>query len=443
MRAPGDGPLTMAVGVLGAGALGLSCALELARAGESVVVLEKEPVPGGLAAGFPVGDAYLERFYHHLFRTDTTITALIHELGLGDALTWGRPNTSVLHQGERYALDSPAAVLGFRPLPVLDRLRLGAAAGYLKLVRDYRHLPDTTAADWLRRRMGARGYATVWEPQLRGKFGAHAEDIALPWFWARIHCRTPELGYLRGGFHQLYTRLAEAITALGGRVELGREVQGIAREPDGRLCVDTPQGPYHFDRLAVTLPTRLFLRLARGLPDDYRARWERGPLHLGAHCVVLALDRPLMPPVYWLSVTDPGFPFLAVVEHTNFLPAADYGGRHLVYLGNYLPMEHELFTWDDARVLGEFLPHLRKLNPAFGPGWVREHWVWKAPYAQPVVTRGYLRQLPPHETPLPGVYLANMAHVYPQDRGQNYSVRLGARLARRVLASRASTAAEG
>ena len=424
----------MTVGVLGAGILGLSCALRLAQAGESVVVLEKENVPGGLAAGFPVGGAYLERFYHHLFGTDRSIVALIHELGLGPDLYWGQPNTSVLRDGKCYPLNSAAAVLRFTPLPLLDRLRLGAGVAYLKLVRDYRKLPDETAADWIRDRMGERAYDVVWGPQLQGKFGSYYEQVDLPWFWARIHCRTAALGYLRGGFHRLYARLAEEITRLGGRVELGREVRAVEREADGRLCVDTTAGAYHFDRLAVTLPTRLFLRLARGLPESYRARWEKGPLHLGAHCLVLSLDRPLMPPVYWLSVADPGLPFLAAVEHTSFLPASDYGGRHLLYLGNYLPMEHELYQWEDARVLDEFLPHLRKLNPAFEPSWVQEHWVWKAPFAQPVVTRGYLRQLPPHETPLPGVYLANMAHVYPQDRGQNYSFRLGERLAARLQA---------
>jgi protoporphyrinogen oxidase len=423
----------MTVGVLGAGALGLSCALRVAQAGETVVVLEREAVPGGLAAGFPVGDAYLERFYHHLFRTDRTITALIRELGLEERLLWGRPTTSVLHGGRFYPLDSPLAVLRFAPLPPLARVRLGAALAYLKAVRDYRQLPDDTAANWLRRRMGERAYRVVWEPLLRGKFGAHAERITLPWFWARVHCRTPELGYLRGGFHRLYSRLAEAIVAHGGRVELGREVQRIARAPDGRLRVDTSAGAYDFDRLAVTLPTRLFLQLAEGLPAAYRARWEQGPLHLGAHCLILALDRPLLPGIYWLNVNDPGLPFLAVVEHTNFLPASDYGGRHLVYFGNYLPMDHPLFKASDAEVLAEFLPHVRRLNAAFDPGWIRERWVWRAPYAQPVVERGYLRELPPHETPLAGVLLANMAHVYPQDRGQNYSIRLGERLARRVL----------
>jgi protoporphyrinogen oxidase len=425
----------MAIGVLGAGALGLSCALRLAEAGESVVVLEKEAVPGGLAAGFPIDDVYLERFYHHLFRTDRTITALIHELGLGDALLWGRPRTSLLWQGQFHALDSVPAVLRFRPLPPLDRLRMGAALAYLKAVADYRRLPDETAARWLQRRMGSRAYTTVWEPLLRGKFGVHAAGITLPWFWARVHCRTPELGYLRGGFHQLYRRLAEAIVARGGRVELEREVQQIDAPAAGPIRVQTSAGDYTFERLVVTLPTRLFLRLTPGLPAAYRARWEAGPLHLGAHCVILALDRPLLPDVYWLNVNDPGYPFLAVVEHTHFLPPADYGGRHLVYLGNYLPMDHPLFGRDDAQVLAEMLPPLQRLNPAFAPTWVQEYWIWQAPFAQPVVERGYLRRLPPHTTPLPGVFLANMAHVYPQDRGQNYSVRLGERLARRVLSA--------
>ena len=423
----------MTTGVLGAGALGLSCALRLAQAGEAVVVLEREPVPGGLAAGFPVGEAYLERFYHHLFRTDTTAVALIESLGLGPRLWWGTPTTAVLFQERCWPLDSPTAVLRFRPLPWLDRLRLGAGAAYLKLVRDYRRLPRTTAAAWLRQRMGQRVYDLVWEPQLRGKFGDHAEAIALPWFWARVHCRTTSLGYLRGGFHQLYTRLADQITRLGGRVELGREVTAIGRDSDGTVRVDTTAGTYRFDRLAVTFPTRLFLRLARDLPAAYRARWAEGPVHLGAHCVVLALERQLLPDVYWLSVTDPGFPFLAVVEHTNFLPVTDYGGRHLVYLGNYLPMDHPLYRQSDAEVLAAFLPHLRRLNSAFTPEWVREAWVWKAPFAQPVVTCDYLRRLPPHTTPWPNVYLANMAHVYPQDRGQNYSFRLGEKLARLVL----------
>jgi protoporphyrinogen oxidase len=419
------------VGVVGGGALGLTAALRLARAGRQVTLLEREQHLGGLATGFRVGDAYLEKFYHHLFGTDRAMIALIDELGLSGRMLWERPPTSILHRGHVYRLDGPREVLRFSPLPVPDRLRLGAALAYLKALPDPRSLEGTTAAAWLRRWMGPRVYGVVWEPLLRGKFAHRAEEIAMPWFWARIHFRTPRLGYLRGGFQLLYEALGEELRRLGTAIHLGAEVRQICRRDGGGARLEVAdRGMLEFDQLLVTLPTRLFQRLAPELPPEYGAD---PPEHFGAHCVVLALDRPLQQ-AYWLNVNDPGYPFLALVEHTNFLPAADYGGRHLVYLGNYLPMDHPLFAQADAQVLAGFLPALARINPAFDPSWVRESWVFKAPFAQPVVTVGYPRRLPPHQTPLEGVYLANMAHVYPQDRGQNYSVLLGEKLAMRLLA---------
>jgi len=420
------------IGVIGGGALGLAAALRLAQAGRRVTVLEREPHLGGLATGFQVGGVYLEKFYHHLFGTDSAIIALIAELGLDGRMVWGAPPTSVLRGGHTYRLDGPMEVLRFEPLAVPDRLRLGAALAALKLLPSPTWLEGATAAAWIRRWMGQRVYDELWGPLLRGKFAQRAEEIAMPWFWARVHYRTPKLGYLRGGFQLLYEALGEAIRARGGAVHTAAEVTAIcAHAGQGARVEVAGQGALEFDQLLVTLPTRVFKRLAPQVPEDYGAD---GPEHFGAHCVVLALDRPLQE-AYWLNVNDPGFPFLALVEHTNFLPAADYDGRHLVYLGNYLPMDHPLFRQSDAEVLERFLPALGRLNPRFDPAWVRESWVFAAPFAQPVVTVGYPSRLPSHQTPLAGVYLANMAHVYPQDRGQNYSVRLGERMALRMLAN--------
>lgn len=425
----------MRVGVLGAGALGLGAALRLAQAGHHVEVLEREPAPGGLAAGFKVGPSYLEKFYHHIFRTDRAITALIEEVGLGERLVWRRPDTSVLAGGRIWGLDSPTDVLRFGPLRPADRVRLGATLAFLKALPDPRPLERSTAAGWIRRWMGPRAFRVLWEPLLRGKFHDDAEQIAMPWFWARLHCRTPDLGYLRGGFQLLYERLVERIRALGGAVELGCAATAIVPLADERVRVETATGGGEYDRLVVTLPTRLFLALEQGLPEEYRRRYERGSEHLSAHCLVVALDRPLTE-TYWLNVNDPGYPFLSLVEHTNLMPPEDYGGRRLVYLGNYLPPDHRLFSLGLDALKAELLPPLRRINPAFDERWVTEAWSFAAPYAQPIVRVGYSATLPPHRTPLPNVFLANMGHIYPQDRGQNYSFLLGARIA--ALAGAAS-----
>jgi protoporphyrinogen oxidase len=426
------------VAVVGGGALGLAAALRLARAGRRVVVIEREKDLGGLAAGFRPGDdaiATLEKFYHHLFKTDRTIVRHVEELGLSDRLVWDVPVSSLLRGGNVYPM-SVRGVLGFAAIPPVDRVRFGATVALLKLLPGPRLFGNTTAAGWMRRWAGRRAYEGFVEPQLRGKFGGRAGDVTMSWLWSRFHERTLRLGYLRGGFQQLYDALGDRIRALGGSIELGTPVESIAARGDGvDLCSAAERR--RFGQVLVTAPQRVFEQLAQGLPAGYTARYP-GPDFFSAHVLILALDRQLTQQ-YWISIGDPGFPFLVAVEHTNFMPPQDYGGRHLVYLGNYLPNDAPLLRKSDDAVVEHFLPGLRRLNPDFDPAWIQERWVFKAPFAQPIVTSGYVSQLPRIRTPLPGVYLATMAHVYPQDRGQNYSMALGERVADAMLRDTAGT----
>src|SRR5687767_7081587 len=126
------------IGVIGGGILGLTAARRFVQAGARVTVIEREDRVGGLVASFEIGGCQLERFYHHLFRSDVDVQALINEVGLGGDLVWPMPNTSSLYQGKMYRLDSPTAVLRFPPLPLAARIRFGAAAAYLKLEKDHR-----------------------------------------------------------------------------------------------------------------------------------------------------------------------------------------------------------------------------------------------------------------------------------------------------------------
>ncbi|HSK94616.1 MAG TPA: NAD(P)/FAD-dependent oxidoreductase [Candidatus Angelobacter sp.] len=420
----------MTTAILGAGALGLTVGLRLVQRGERVVVIEREPLPGGLAAGFEVAPdaAWLEKFYHHIFRSDRHAIALVEELGLGDRLAWRAPVTATLRDGVMRQLDSPASLLRFEPLPVADRLRMGAVLAALKVMPSPRLLEGHTAARWLRRSMGDRAYGVVWEPLLRGKFGAAAPEIAMPWFWARVHDRTQQLGYLRGGFQQLYDRLADRVRA-GGEIRLGTSVGSVRTQGD-RFLVETDAGADTFDRVISTFAPRLTARLVPELPSAWRKRHEWGRAY-GAHCLILALDRPLTS-VYWLNVNDPGYPFMVVAEHTNYMPVADYGGRHLVYVGNYRPMEDPLMSSSRDEVLDAFLPHLSRLNPDFDRSWVTDAWTFAAPFAQPIVTVDYRDHIPPFATPIPGLWTASMFQVYPHDRGQNYSIALAERLVRRL-----------
>jgi protoporphyrinogen oxidase len=150
--------------------------------------------------------------------------------------------------------------------------------------------------------------------------------------------------------------------------------------------------------------------------------------YLGNVCVVLELDRSLST-TYWLNVNEPSFPFVAVIEHTNFEPASTYSGRHIVYLSRYLPSNDPLLAMTDREILDHTLPHLRRMFPAFAADWILASHVWRADYAQPIVERNYRSLIPAERGPLDRFYVSTMAQIYPEDRGTNYAVREGRRIA--------------
>src|SRR5215210_5881586 len=162
----------MHIGVLGGGALGLTAAMRLAQRGAKVTVIEKENGLGGLAAGFRVGDSgtYLEKAYHHLFRTDKDVQALIEELGLSDKLRWHSTNTSTLIGGKMWEFSPKAIVLSYRAMSFVSRFRMAAAMAYLKVEGNYKRLRKQTAASWIEKWMGKEAYEVQWKPLLIGKF---------------------------------------------------------------------------------------------------------------------------------------------------------------------------------------------------------------------------------------------------------------------------------
>ncbi|WP_190819616.1 NAD(P)/FAD-dependent oxidoreductase [Saccharopolyspora pogona] len=417
----------MRVGVVGAGATGLTAAFDTVKAGHDVTVLEASTELGGLAASIEVGGTPLERFYHHSFRTDRAIIELVEELGLGHLLRFHKPSTGVYIDGELHDFGTPQEMLRFPKFSLLDRCRFGASSAVLKFVRNGQRFNSVRALDWMRRWAGPRVTETIWEPLLTGKFGAHAEQISMAWLWARIHYRTFELGYVHGGFEQVYRALLDAVTERGGKVEFGKPVESI-RQPGATVLVGAGDGSsYEFDRLIVTVPQPVFAKAA-GIASDH-VLWQNQ--YLGATCFVLECDRSVIPH-YWLNINDPAFPFLAVVEHTNMVDRSEYGGRHIVYVGNYVPREDWRFTTDPAELLERYIPWLRKLNPDFDRSWILDWHFSKAGFAQPIVTPQYRSLIPGHHTAMPGVTLATMSQIYPQDRGQSYAIAMAHEVTNRL-----------
>ena len=152
---------------------------------------------------------------------------------------------------------------------------------------------------------------------------------------------------------------------------------------------------------------------------------------------MLALDRPLSG-IYWLTATDADCPFVVAVEQTNFRDASEYGGRHIVYFSNYADPGDPVVEEDAAQVLDRYEPYIRRINPSFDRSWIEDAWMFKDRSGQPIVHHRYASTIAPHRTPVEGLYLANNTQLYPEDRGQNYTMRMGIDVARMAASDAAS-----
>jgi protoporphyrinogen oxidase len=262
------------------------------------------------------------------------------------------------------------------------------------------------------------------------------------WFWGKIWLRTTsrrspldqeKLGYIRGSFNVLIDALADGARSAGADLRVGQGPVALKQLPDQRwgLHFDKGVDPETYDAVVVTTPSPILARLVPELPNNYKAKLT-GLTYEAAAVALLEMSRPLSS-IYWLNIADRDLPFTGVIEHTNFMPPADYGGKHYVYLSKYMEVDHPYFSMAEEQLIETYIPFLKRINPDFDRSWIERWWVFRERAAQPIVTLNYSEKLPEHRTPLANLYLANTSQIYPEDRGTNYSVRLGNTIAEMVL----------
>jgi len=426
--------------VVGGGFSGLTAAYVLSKKGYSVQVVEADEALGGLAGTFRFADGVkLEKFYHHWFNNDVYVPELVEELGMsGDVITLPT-QTGMYFNGRIWKLSTPLDLLRFTALSFLDRIRLGLLVLQVRRIKDWRSIEHLSIREWLESLCGKNVYKVVWEPLITSKFSIYAETVNAVWMWKKLVLRGgtrnekggEELAYFKGGFGRLAEAMVGAIKMAGGEVTLNTRVLGTVVDDSRITALRTDQGEI-VGRQYLFTPS--FPIIADIFEDAADAAWIqrlRRVRYLGNMCLVLRLDRSLSD-TYWLNVNDPGFPFVGVIEHTNFDTPKNYDGSHIVFLSRYLAVEDPVWAYSDDQYVDFALQHLKRMFPEMDRAWIIEHRVWRAEYAQPVTERDYSKYVPGRETPFENCFISTMAQIYPEDRGTNYAIREGRAVAKHI-----------
>lgn len=410
---------------------GLSLSYFLSKKGIKVDLFESEENCGGLASSFKYKGHNVDKFYHHFYTHDDDIIGLIKDIGLGNRIVYRNSPNGMYYANKCWSLSSPLDLLRFKPLSLLDRLRMGMLVFMTQRKKNLDDLADIPAREWLIKNCGQGPYMVMWEPLLKSKFGRFSREISAQWLASKFVKRGSSrsgggkeaLGYLKGGLGIMIGELCRILQDKGVSIYRSCPISSIITDNGQASGITTSSGERKngYDLVISTLSTELTASLLADSHGSYQDDLKRIK-YLANTTLVLFLKKSLSE-YYWINVADPSCPFVGVIEHTNLIPSSEYSDLSIVYIPRYLEREDPYFRMSEEQTLDRYLPWLERIFKGFNGEMIADAKVCRDLFTQPVITTYYRKMIPEVRTPIDRLFLVTMAQIYPDDRQLSNSVK--------------------
>ena len=431
----------MKVAIIGAGYTGLSIGKELIKKKYDVTIFEKSKNVGGMCDTVLICGTHLEKYYRHIFKSDVDAVDLIKELGLEEDLIWPGTKMGYLSNNKIYEFGTPISLLKFKPISFLDKIRFGLNVIRIKLINDYKKIEKYTAEEWLKPRIGERAYSKIWEPLLISKFGEQKSEVSMAWLWGKIKLRSTsstkegeQLGYIKGSYQVLTDAFYNYLIDKGVRFELNTAVKKVEKKDDEFIVDLNNKKSEKFDYVVSTLDYETSVKVLGDLLCDAEKKRMSSVKYTSARTMLIVANKSFSR-FYWTNIGDNDIPFGGIIEHTNMIKKDNYQGKTIIYISNYMTEKNPLYDVTKEDMLKEYMKHLSKINPEFTNDNIIEYHVYDQNYAQPIITCNYSKIIQKTKLKTKNLYLCTMPQIYPEDRGMNYAIKMGKKVANEIIKS--------
>jgi protoporphyrinogen oxidase len=420
--------------VLGAGPMGLAVAQHALTVGHEVDLIEADGKVGGMAAHFDFSGLSIERFYHFVCKSDEPTFELMRELGISDKMRWVNTSMAYYMNGRVHKWGDPVALLRFPHLSLIEKFRYGLQVFLTTRARTFDRIEHLTSRDWIERGAGKSVYRKLWQRLQELKFYEYADEVSASWIATRIRrigrsrksLFQEQLGYIEGGSETLIEALADDIRKKGGRIHLKTPAERVLTENGKVTGVRAGGRILTADAVISTVPTPLVNALVPDLPQTSKEMYD-AIRNIGVACLLFKLKKSVTSN-FWLNIIEDDIDIPGIIEFSNLRPMP----QTVVYVPYYMPPTQPKWGWSDQQFIDEAFGYIKRINPAITDGDLIDAKVGRLRYAQPVCEPNFYKKLPPVQTPITGLQIADTCFYYPEDRGIAESIRLGRKMAEAV-----------
>lgn len=403
-----------------------------------LLYMKKQINFGGIAKCIEYNNTKIEKHYRHIFKSDKYVLELLKEFDLIDKIQWNKTKMGYYAKGKGlYEFGTPISLLKYKPLTFIEKIRFGISIIKLKLIKDYKNIEKYTAEQWIKKNCGNKVYEKIWEPLLITKFGKKKDKVSMAWLWGKINLRGSsstadgeKLGYLEGSFEVLTKKIEKKLLQSNCKLKMNTSVIQVLK--DDKYIVKTDKEEEKYDFVISTVSYDISRKILKGLLTNEENKKMEYLKYTSAKTLLIYSKKQLTP-FYWINIGDTDIPFGGIIEHTNMIDSKEYDSIHMIYISNYMDKSDKLFKLSSNQLFDTYYTYLKKINKYLEREDILQLQCFEEEYAQPIITTNYSNKILNMQLEENGIYLANMAQIYPEDRGMNYAIKLGYEVAQKII----------